>query len=818
MRKNVDLENKARAYRNSHADTKEGLSTEQVKERAKQGLANKPPRQNTKSFGRILFDNACSYFNIALFAVLIIQFISGVRLLNYYTFILPVLANIGIGVITDLRAKISAERLKVIGQQDVHVVRDGQTIGILAEKVVLGDIIILNSGDQIVADSVIREGLIKVDESLLTGESIAIDKKEGDTVLAGSFVVAGHCVTESVKVSLLNYSSSIEKQAKEFRRPKSELKKGCFRIFRITAGLATVIGVSMFLVRYFKTGRLEDGSFDFPGTMMNLSGSFVAMIPTGLYLLTSVTLTKGSIALARRKINVQELYSIETLARVDMICFDKTGTLTDGNLLVEYIHTVDGLDKGDVRVAIASIVHATEDQNVTAKALRNYCGDNYLMASEALPFTSDNKYSAATIDGVTWVLGAPGFVPAHQNKEAELLAKEEAAKGFRALGLYSTKKGIKDGKIAGKCTLEAIIVMSDHIKEDAKDTIKWFADNEVQAKVISGDDAASVAIIAKRCGIPNADNYVDLSKVPDSKLEDYAEKTTIFGRATPEQKAHLIKIFQRHGHAVAMTGDGVNDILALKQADCSIVMGSGSTAAKHCAHLVSVDDNFAKLPDVVFEGRRVINNLQRTSSLFLTKTVFAVILSVVFLFLSFTVGYDYPLKTPNLFLWEMVVIGAGGVLLAFEPSKDRLKGSFIKNILDIAWPGGVLASVMTLMFFVISVFAPDFMNHDQFVTMATIGYSIFAFTSLYRISAPFTKYRFWIFILLLVGGAAFITVDYLMPASSEGSFITVIQYNSLSWKHILVLVSSIIGFAASYFALIQLIKYRNKKREEKKYR
>ncbi len=818
MRKPIELENKARAYRNSHADIKSGLSSDQVQERTKQGLNNKPLRKNTRSIWKILVSNICSYFNIALFVVVIIQIWAGVKLLNYYTFILPVLANIFIGIVTDIRAKVATEKLHIVGRQDVNVVRGGQLVGILAEKVVLGDIIHLNSGDQIVADSIIREGSVKVDESMLTGESIRIDKNVGDTVLAGSFVVSGHCVTEATKVSTLNYSASIENQAKQFRRPKSELKTGCFRIFRITAILATIIGVAMFLIAYFKTGRNEDGTFDFAGTMENLSGSFVAMIPTGLYLLTSVTLTKGSIALARRKINVQELYSIETLARVDMICFDKTGTLTDGNLVVERIHAVNGLDKGDIRMYISSIVHATEDKNVTAKALLEYCGDNHLMASEALPFTSENKYSGATIDDVTWIMGAPGFVPAYENKEAELLAKEEAAKGFRVLGLYSNKKGIKDGKVVGKCTLEAIMVISDHIKEDAESTIKWFAENEVQSKVISGDDAATVAVIAKRCGIPNAENYVDLSKVPDSKLEDYAEKTTIFGRATPEQKAHLIKIFQRHGHSVAMTGDGVNDVLALKQADCSIVMGSGSSAAKHCSHLVSIDDNFAKLPDVVFEGRRVINNLQRTSSLFLTKTVFAVILSIVFLFLSFMTQYSYPLKTTYLFLWEIMVIGAGGVLLAFEPSRDRLKGSFIKNILDIAWPGGLLAAVMTLMFFTISVLAPDFMSEEQFQTVVTLAITILAYASLLRISVPFTKYRLFVFILLAVGGIVLIILDRFLPATAKGSFITVIHYETLNWKLIMVLIASIIGFAGLYIGLIQLIKHGNKKREEKKFR
>ncbi len=820
MSRRSELENKARAYRNSHADLKSGLLSDQVQERTKQGLVNKALRRNTRPTWKIFLSNICSYFNIALFVVVIVQIIAGVKLLNYYTFILPVIFNITIGIVTDLRAKVSTEKLKIIGRQDVNVVRDGKIIGILDEKVVLGDIIHLNSGDQIVADSIVREGSVRVDESMLTGESVRIEKKEGDTVLAGSFVVSGHCVTEAVKVSSLNYSASIEDQAKQFRRPKSELKTGCFRIFRITAGIATVIGVSMFLLAYFKTGRLEDGTFDFAGTMENLSGSFVAMIPTGLYLLTSVTLTKGSIALGRRKINVQELYSIETLARVDMICFDKTGTLTDGNLVVERIHTVNGLDKGDVRMYIASIVDATEDKNVTAKALKAYCGENHLLASEALPFTSENKYSGATIDDVTWVIGAPGFVPAYENKEAELLAKDEASKGFRVLGFYSNKKGIKDGKVAGKCTLEAVIVISDHIKEDAEHTIKWFAENEVQSKVISGDDAASVAVIAKRCGIPNADNYVDLSKVPDSKLEDYAEKTTIFGRATPEQKAHLIKIFQRHGHSVAMTGDGVNDVLALKQADCSIVMGSGSTAAKHCAHLVSVDDNFAKLPDVVFEGRRVINNLQRTSSLFLTKTVFAVILSVTFLILSLFTTYSYPLKTTNLFLWEIVVIGAGGVLLAFEPSKDRLKGSFVKNILDIAWPGGLLAAAMTLMFFTIYACAPSFMNKEQFDTVATLAITFLAYASLLRISIPFTKYRLFVFILLAVGGIGGILLDRFLPTTEQnpGSFITVIYYEQLNWKLILILVAAILVFATLYIGLIQLIKYRNKKREEKKFR
>lgn len=816
MGKVSELENKARAYRNSHVDIKSGLSSEQVGIRSKQGLINKAAKENSRPLWKIFASNICSYFNMALFAVVIIQLVAGVTLLNYYTFILPVLANIFIGITMDIRAKKASEKLKIIGQQDVNVVRDGQIVGVLAEKVVLGDIIHLNSGDQIVADSIIREGEVKIDESMLTGESMAVRKKAGDTVLAGSFVTSGHCVTEAIKISWLNYSASIEKQAKEFRRPKSELKNGCFKIFRITAILATVIGVAMFLLAYFKP---SDGVFDFKKTMENLSGSFVAMIPTGLYLLTSVTLTKGSIALARRKINVQELYSIETLARVDMICFDKTGTLTDGNLLVEKIHSVNGLDKGEIRVAISSIVHATEDQNVTAKALRAYCGDNYLSASEILPFTSENKYSAATVDDVTWVMGAIGFVPSPENKEAELLAKQEAEKGFRVLGLFSNKRGIKDGKVIGKCVLEAIIVISDSIKKDAESTIKWFAENEVQAKVISGDDAASVAVIAKRCGIPNSENYVDLSKVPDSKLEDYAENTTIFGRATPEQKAHLIKIFQRHGHSVAMTGDGVNDVLALKQADCSIVMGSGSTAAKHCAHLVSVDDNFSKLPDVVFEGRRVINNLSRTSSLFLTKTVFAVILSVVFLFLSFTTSYYYPFKTSNLFIWEIIVIGAGGVLLAFEPSRDRLKGSFVKNILDIAWPGGLLTAVMTLMFFTIYVFTGDsFMNEHQFVTIATLAFSLFAYTSLLRISVPFTKYRLFVFVLLSLGGAALICVDRFFPHTSAGSFVTVINYESLNWKLILLMVGSVLFFAALYFALVWLIKHIEKKKEEKKYR
>ena len=812
--KSAELAKRAAPFLSARTDGSKGLSSEEVASRSKLGLKNTPPKGNARPYWRIFFDNICSYFNVALFVVAIVMVFAGIKTVSSYLFLTTIGANIIIGIIADIRAKRIIEKLKVVGQKDTTVIREGKKKEIFAEEVVLGDIVILSSGDQIVADSEVLSGELRVNESMLTGESVAVTKRAGDLVLAGSYVVSGKATTQVMKVSSLNYSASLETQAKTFKRPKSELKDGCFKIFRITAILATAIGLIMFLVGYLQT-KDSAGGFDFKGTMLSVSGSVVAMIPTGLYLLTSITLTKGVIALGLKHINVQELYSIETLARVDMICFDKTGTLTDGNLEVVDLIPFDSNEE-EIKTALASIISATGDNNVTAKALRSYGGERAKVASANLPFSSENKYSAATIDGLTWVMGAPNFIKVKESEKASKLIENAAKAGRRVLILCVTKNEIENQKVTAECDLKAIIILEDHIKEDAKETIAWFKENDVVSKVISGDDPLTVSSIAIRCGVPNADHYIDLSKVSDEELESLALTATIFGRSTPEQKAKLIQIFQKNGHSVAMTGDGVNDILALKQADCSIAMGSGSTAAQHCAHLISMDDDFAKLPDVVYEGRRVINNLQRTSSLFLTKTIFAVLTSIAFFILSLTIGQPYPYETSNLFIWEIAVIGGGGFFLAFEPSKERLKGSFIQNIFDIATPGGVLAAIMTVIFFVIHNRAPSFLPFPQFMVVSVIAFTILAFTSLFRVSYPFSKFRLLIFLAMVFAGAGLFAVDIFWPTNSGRSLIEGLNYSGTNPAQIGLMFGMVAAFTFIYFFITSLIFNREKRKKENK--
>lgn len=537
----------------------------------------------------------------------------------------------------------------------------------------------------------------------------------------------------------------------------------------------------------------------------------VAMIPSGLYLLVSLALATGVIALTRKHMNVQELYCIEMLARVDVLCFDKTGTLTDGTIEVNEVHPfTNKFSKDEIKELLASLVNATHDENGTAKAISSvFKGD--LKASEFIPFDSEYKYSAVTIDTKgTFIMGAYGFIDQNKNEEAEKLINDLSNQGYRVLAFYHNDSKIKNNKIPCKNDLIAVISFSDHIKEDAKANIEWFSNNDVAIKIISGDNPLTVSSIAKKVGVKNAENYISMDKVNDNDIPQIINKYNVFGRVKPEQKSLIVEALQNEGHKVAMTGDGVNDIIALKKADCSIAMANGSSAARNVAHIVSVDNDFSKLPDVVGEGRRVINNLQRSASLFLGKTIFAVTLSFIFLILSWfglpSIKTGYPFSTTNLFVWEFCTIGGGGFFLALQPSRERLTGSFMKNVLAAAIPSGIVEILCVAVCFFAFAINPTFMPYSAAVACSTIMFTAVSYLILLRISLPMDRYRLFVFILLSVGGICCFLLDYLLPRKGIESAVLGLDYSLFNKERILFMILVILVLAVIYFLIDLLIR------------
>lgn len=739
-----------------------GLNEEEVAERVSDGLNNRVPKKVTKSYWKILQDNVFTFFN-AIYFVLTILMIYGKTPISSFFFLGPVTMNILIGVVTDIRARHLVDKLRIVSDPKVHVVRSGKEQEIDVRDVVLSDIVVLNSGDQVVADGILVNGRLHMNESLVTGESDLIDKAVGDTILSGTYVQNGKGYVRVTKVGVTNYAESLQSSAKSFNRPKSELKASSLAIFFFTGVIAILFGFTQVLV-WFSQNDWNVTYESYQEFIGGLSGSLVAMIPAGLYLLTSLTLGVGLLSLAKQRMNVQELYCIEMLARVDTVCFDKTGTLTDGDLGVSELYPFTKEKVETLGWALRSIVEATGDDNATAKAVKENFDDPGWKASAILPFDSARKYSAATFVGHgTYVMGAPGYFEAKPNALAKRRIDDCSMKGLRVLGLYYSKAAIKNDQIPAKLELVGVLSLTDHIKEDAKANIEWFQNNSVAIKIISGDNPVTVSQIAERCGVEGADKAISMQGIPNSKIPSLVKKYVVFGRVSPEQKALLVSALQKQGHKVAMTGDGVNDILALKKADCSIAMASGASAARNVSHIVSMDNDFSKLPKVVAEGRRVINNLQRTASLFLSKTIFAIIATLFFLIASFFGKGAYPFTTSNMLLWEVITIGAGGFLLALQPSDEPLKGHFLSTVLGKALPSGLMEFFPVLVLFVVSWIEPSFVSAGSATSICVLLFSFLSFVSLFIVSSPFDKYRRRVFLFLLVLAVAFLFFDIYGP-------------------------------------------------------
>jgi cation-transporting ATPase E len=780
-----------------------GLTPEQAKARKDEGLYNKIKQHPTKSYAQIIFDNVFNFFNVLLVAIFIAMLFGHLAPTSYF-FMVILLANMTIGLIQDIHARHLVDKLRLVTDPKAKIVRNGTVLSLPVDEVVLGDILQLDAGDQICSDAVLVDGSCHCDESLLTGESVAVEKSMNDHVLSGSFLTKGHCRVRVEKVGSANYAETIESKASSFRRPKSEIKTAINRILVFAGIITIVLGVTMTITWVAKSDLSNPKSYtDF---IKSTSGSLVAMIPAGMYLLTSLTLAVGVILLARKRMLVQELYCIEMLARVDVLCLDKTGTLTDGSMNVEHIYPVSDFTDEQIDRALQGIVYGTGDANATAMAIKKYYpnGNNGDVIS-FICFDSALKYSAASFKEGTYVLGAPGFVKAKENKEGETKLDNLTKGGFRVLGLYFNKTQISEGKISGTFELIALVSLSDHIKEDAARNIAWFKDNGVQIRVISGDNPITVSQIAVKVGVPEGANYVNCNGKSDAELEVLSKDHTVFGRVTPEQKEVLINAYKKQGHTVAMTGDGVNDILALKSADCSIAMASGSEAARNVSYLVSLDNDFSKLPDAVDQGRRVINNLQRTCSLFLSKTLFAMTLSVIFLITQWSGQIAYPFTTQNMLVWEGISIGVAAFFLALQPSKERLQGSFLGNILVKALPAGLTEILAVVLTYLISYFwsssfcmATDreAITHAA-VLLAVICFTAVSFVVLFRVCLPFNSYRTVLFIGMLLLGICFFVADYFVPNIK----LLNLSWQNLKWSFSLV-AFTIISICSGFYFLV----------------
>ena len=725
-KKNTKTKTKAKnQLKNSkQVDLKIGLTEQQVTERTLAGLTNITETKSSKSYARILFSNIFTFFNIICLSCAIALWCIGSW--SDTIFMLIVVANTMISIIQEIKAKKTIDKLTLTNSNFTKVLRDGEEIEIYKKEVVVDDILILASGMQIASDSIVVEGSIEVNESLLTGEAQPIRKNIGDNIMAGSFVSSGTCKAQVQKVGSANYIEKLSSKAKKYSKPKSELLSSLSFIIRLIGIIIIPLGILMF----FNNHKVLDGNLH--ETIRTTAGSIIGMIPAGMFLLTSVALAVSVVRLAKKRTLVQELYCIEMLARVNVLCLDKTGTLTDGSMKVrEMINISNKFDDKNINKIISSIVGAFHEANHTAIALKSFFGKASLTAEKSIPFSSERKFMGCSFSRLgSFKIGAYEYVTQDISPTLKRKAEDFASKGFRVLMLAECDKTFSKESSSPI----AFILLEDNIRKDAQNTIQWFKDNSVDIRVISGDNPVTVSEVARRVGIDNYENYISLQGMSKQEVIEIADKYTIFGRVSPEQKATLVKALKAKGKTVAMTGDGVNDILALKEADCSVAIAAGSDAARSVSHLVLLDSNFSSMPSVVAEGRRVVNNIQRSSSLFLMKTLFTIIVSVMVLIW----GKSYPFSPAQFMVLEYFVIGLPSFFLALQPNHNIIKGKFISNLLRNALPAGIV-----LVFNAVAIYLYQHFVGGQvpIPTMASIAVTCTGLIILFNLCRPFNIMR-----------------------------------------------------------------------------
>lgn len=795
---------KAKAY---NVDYKHGLNENQVKERTAAGLINKSSKTVSKSYFEIIFKNVFSILNVILFAVAITMLVCGLYKRLFFTVVL--FLNIGISLAQDIKARKLVDKLSLISNPRALAIRDGSERDIPFDSIVLSDILVLKAGNTIPCDAILVYGSITVNESFLSGETDNVIKNVGDNVFAESYVTSGTAYIKVVKIGNANYAFKMQEKARSFSRPRSEILASLTKIIHFISIIAIAIGL-MEIITYASHGVIS--SID---TIDALTSSIVAMIPAGMYLITSITLTVGVIILARKKILVRELYSIEMLARVNVICFDKTGTLTDGKMVVKNVLTIASNTIDEVGKIIGQLLYATRDDNLTAQALKNKFPTIKVDSDvSCIPFDSAKKYSAASFNKTTYALGAFGFLPLSNEEEIKHIVYENENKGMRVLVLASGPGNIIDNKLPKSLKAIAIIVLSENIKKDAKRTISWFKNCGVDMCVISGDSPFSLKAIAKEVGIENND-AVSLEGLSDEKVKEYAKRYKVFARVTPEQKRIIIEELRAMKKTVAMVGDGVNDLLALKAADCSIAMANGADAAKAVAHLIALNSDFASLPSVVEEGRKVINNIERVCSIFLVKTVFAAFTSLFFLVCSwFNAKYKYPYVSNNLLVWELLTIGFAPFLLALEPNKERIRNGFLSNVITETLPAAIIQIVITLPALMVGYSLPEMFPLDGIISMTVITLTAMSLIILFHVCMPLNRYRTIVLSTTLALSVGVIVADVALYAYQGGGVLS-INYLSINTACLLLCLLMFIVSIPLYFALAHLFaKWFNKEKRQ----
>ena len=733
-----------------------GLTDEEVRQRVEEGLTNRADISTDKTTKEIVISNVFTYFNLIFLVITILLIMVGS--FRNLTFLPIIIGNTVIGIVQEIRAKKTLEKMSLLNAPRADVIRNGSVKQISTEELVKDDVILLTAGKQICADAVVISGNIQVNESLLTGEADEVEKTEGSTLMSGSFVVSGECYARLEKVGNESYISKLSLEAKSMGgKEQSEMIRSINLIVKWVGIVIIPIGLILFWQSHFVNGESITKS------VTSTVAAIIGMIPEGLYLLTTVALALSTMKLARKKVLLHDMKSIETLARVDVLCVDKTGTITEPDMKLKEIFlcknsgadgTQTALTLDELKSLILDYANASVDNNATMLALKAYAAEALTNNTSALhrtavsqqAFSSSLKYGSVTFSDGTYLLGAPEFIMHEDFARIEEEIIPYADKGDRVL-LFARYDGenVENG-INGSVTPLGFVALANPIRENAVKTFEYFKSQGVAIKVISGDNPRTVSRIAIQAGIESAESFVDAATLDtEDKIADAVNKYTVFGRVTPKQKKQLVRALQAKGHTVAMTGDGVNDILAMKDADCSVAMASGSEAAAQAAQVVLLDSDFAHMPDVVYEGRRVVNNIQRSASLFLVKNIFSLLLSLFSVILMVT----YPLEPAQVSLISMFTIGVPGFLLALEQNKDRIKGHFITNVMLKALPGG-LTDVIAVGALVVcgEVFC---ISDASIGTIATLVLSVVGFMILFKISEPLNGMKYAVIIGNIAG-------------------------------------------------------------------
>lgn len=713
-----------------------GLTNEEVLKRKQAGLVHYIENKTTKSYKEIILHNIFTFFNlinIILFSCLV--FVGSYR---NTLFISVIFFNTITGIYQEIKAKRILDRLSILNLQQIEVLRDDNFKTIKIEEIVKDDLIILTSGMQIPVDCILLEGHLEANESLLTGESDAILKNNGDKLLSGSFITSGRAICKVINVGKDSYVQKITLEAKQYSNKVSELSKAIDKILKIVSILIGPLALLLYIKEFFI------GHYTLSESVVSTVAAVLGMIPSGLVLLTTIALSLSIFRLAKKNTLVQNLFCIETLARVDTICLDKTGTLTEGNLQVENCICLD--DHFDLEMIIRNMNYSLNDINVTSLALNNkYSKSNELNPYFVVPFSSIRKYSAASFEEFgTIYIGASQFIFSNLDKDLLQQINDYTKLGLRVLCVAYSKEIINDIYLANDLKCIGLIILSDIIRKDAKKTLDYFKRQDVDIKIISGDDPITVSAIAKRCQLANYHLYVDTSSLNDEELENAVLNNTIFGRVSPNQKKTIISILQKHGHTVAMTGDGVNDVLALKTADCSIAMVSGSEAAKSAANIVLLDNQFKVMPDIVNEGRRVINNITASASMYLIKTIFSVLLAIGMILF----GHGYPFKPIQLTIISACCVGIPTFLLTYEPNFKRVSGNFLKTVFKNAFPFAFMIAVCSTI--IVNGGRALGFDRDMLSTICVLITSWSYYSGLKHIYSPLSKYRIFVIYSLQV--------------------------------------------------------------------